>query len=609
MDTENNTRNDAEHISENMISDNEKDNKITDPAKDFFNAIRNNEPQDAEFSEIEEVQNTANEQNLFEAFSDVSSSTDIELYEDSESVEGEPLFQTGEVAKMFNVTRQTIRNTADFFVDILSDERGSNGCKLYTNEDIAIIKKIQELKDMQYSRRDIRDILISQGVSAKGKSLREINIDKDELPITGESQQPSPIIPKNEDFQLAFTDAMKNLQAVMLERMSQSLVDMEANIKQAFLKDINSANDNLGKLINSSIDASKDQLLEVIRLQEEKIKEQHQEIIRLKSTILNINHTTLATDSKLEKIGNLPTKDEIEGFRNDVNEAIKNNTVSEETIKEIKSQLTDSTQNTAKHVDKIAKEQNAVFTRIEEKINILGNEKPKQIDTKVIEENLGKKYDAAASKIIKSNKESLTHIETAIKKILEEKENKIDEALMNEVNEKLKQANNEISQLKKNNTKLESKNKENVLVIKDQAKQIEENEGIVAESEQLSERNKVLARKVEIAQELIKRVTNENDELKNKVQISKTIISKQDQELSRLKVENSAKQIIENGINNTTKNPDDTPAPSPNGQAKQVQNTANENELEKKDENYLDDYYEEKKEEPKKRKGFFFKKG
>ena len=148
-----------------------------------------------------------------------------------------------------------------------------------------------------------------------------------------------------------------------------------------------------------------------------------------------------------------------------------------------------------------------------------------------------------------------------------------------------------------------------MLVIKDQAKQIEENEGIVAESEQLSERNKVLARKVEIAQELIKRVTNENDELKNKVQISKTIISKQDQELSRLKVENSAKQIIENGINNTTKNPDDTPAPSPNGQAKQVQNTANENELEKKDENYLDDYYEEKKEEPKKRKGFFFKKG
>lgn len=606
MSTETNARIEAVQISDNSIkmgSDSEKSSQISDPTKDFFDAIRKNEPQDAEFSEIEEVQNTVNEHNLFDHFSDKSSSTDIALYKDVENVEGEPLFQTGEVAKMFNVTRQTIRNTADFFVDILSDERGSNGCKLFTNEDIAIIKKIQELKDLQYSRRDIREILINQGVSAKGKSLREINIEKDTLPMSGDPKNASFTNLTNEDFQLtlkdAFNDTMKNLQSVMVETLSKSLVDLESNIKQSFLADINIANDNLGKLLNSSIDATKEQLLEVIQLQNNKIIEQHKEIIRLKGTILNINHTTLATDKKLEIINNLPTGTEIQEFKKDISEA---NTISQDTIKEIRSQLNDSVQNNAKQIEEIVKKQNTSLSRIEGKISNIANENPIKFDTKKFEEYLGNKYENATNKIIKSNKDSFENIQALFEKILEENDNKIDEALLNDVNEKLKIANNEISQLKKNNTKLENKNKANELVIMEQAKQLEKNEGIVAESEILNDQNKALTRKVEIAQELIKRVTNENDELKNKVKISKTIISKQDSELVRLKLENSAKQNKENVPNPSSVTISQTE------QSKQMQNTAK-TDVNDSEDDYLENNYEEKNEDkPEKKKGFFFKK-
>ena len=473
---------------------------------------------------------------------DTTSATEIEVYDDVESVESDVLYSTGDLAKMFDVSNQTIRNTADFFVEILSDERGANGQKLYTNADVAIVKKIFYMSSVQkFKRRDIRDQLLQNGISAKTGGNSSTNIDLGGLPTKdGGKTLPSPSTNNAnlEVLQNKLSDAMGLLQARVFERLNEGFTQLESNINKAFSEDLQSSNN----YISAEITKSKEEMIETIKSQAGIIEEQRKEIIKLKGTIININHTALEIDKGVKALGNETIKkDDLDKISENIGNVIKESSTPVNIKEELKDELdkiNTTSQNTAKLItDEVAK-QGQTLENIKDTVT--------KIDTNNAANSQGvKKSDMADAlnrnyqKIEKAIHETKANQEAILSEKLDElasllkdsisKGDPMDEALVDDLNEKLRSALESLTDLQKQKDELEGKNEISKTIIDKQTATIEELNKKLEQAASAPLDDNATNSKLEIAKKLIDKLSAENEDLKNKGKIQRLIIKKQEE--------------------------------------------------------------------------------
>lgn len=479
----------------------------------------------------------------FEEFSDQSKENEnsIEVYEAADDGDSEVLCSTGDLAKMFNVSNQTIRNTENYFIEILSDERGADGRKLYTRDDIAIIKQIFHMMNVQkYKRFEIRDYMLQHGISAKNKDSKfttEINLEG--LP---KSNAPKAAPEQNALLQTKFNEAMLSFQTSLSEKVSEGFSLLQKNLNDNIKLELQ----NNAKHIDDKLSKTADDLKKIIEEQKKVIETQKDEIIKLKSTIININHTALEIDKGVKAIKENPglTEKELNSITESINTVIKESTSSDSidnlqnSVKELKS----VSQNNAKQLnDEIAKQSktlNDITKDIAQIVQNSANDKQNNVKAELAD-SLNRNYqkiEKALSNSSEANNKLIDDKLTEIKGMLDgaiSNPSSIDDETVAKLNTELELALDKIEDLKKQNESLEKEKTNNATIITMQSEtitslkeQIDQNSANQGASNSV---NQAQEQKLQVAKVLTDKLLAENQELKNKVEISNMIIKKQDE--------------------------------------------------------------------------------
>ena len=479
----------------------------------------------------------------FEEFSDQSKENEnsIEVYETADDGDSEVLCSTGDLAKMFNVSNQTIRNTENYFIEILSDERGADGRKLYTSDDIAIIKQIFHMMNVQkYKRFEIRDYMLQHGISAKNKNSKfttEINLEG--LP---KSNAPKAAPEQNALLQTKFNEAMLSFQTTLSEKVSESFSLLQKNLNDNIKLELQ----NNAKHIDDKLSKTADDLKKIIEEQKKVIETQKDEIIKLKSTIININHTALEIDKGVKAIKENPglSEKELNSITESINTVIKESTSSDSidnlqnSVKELKS----VSQNNAKQLnDEIAKQSktlNDITKDIAQIVQNSANDKQNNVKAELAD-SLNRNYqkiEKALSNSSEANNKLIDDKLTEIKGMLDgaiSNPSSIDDETVAKLNTELELALDKIEELKKQNESLEKEKTNNATIITMQSETISSLKGQIdqnsANQGASNSVNQAQEQKLQVAKVLTDKLLAENQELKNKVEISNMIIKKQDE--------------------------------------------------------------------------------
>ena len=479
----------------------------------------------------------------FDSQEPVVETTDLEVYVDTDDAESDVLLSTGDLAKMFQVSNQTIRNTENFFIEILSDERGADGRKLYTNADIAIIKKIFYMMNVQkYKRRDIRDYLLKNNISAKnGSTTFTVEKNIEGLPVR---QQENTGLAKAQ-----LNEALLSLQTNLADKLTEGLSQIQIRLGESISKELQ----NSAKHIDESLDKTKDELKAVIEEQAKMIAVQKDEIIKLKSTIININHTALEIDKVVKGLGSTGiSEDDIKNITASIGDVIKqtnpnsNNSAVVKSVTELKTE----TQNNAKELKEAIAKQGQTLGNLESVVNKIeknsSSDRQSTIKSEVadtLNRNYQKIEKALSNTAVSQSKlldEKLAEIENILR-ATEKDPSTISEEVVNELNEKLSSALDTIEQLKKENENLELKNtnsstiismqKETISSLQDEVKHAQDFQKVPTEENQSDNANSDAEHKLKVAKVLVQRLIDENEDLKKKSEISNLIIKKQDEKI------------------------------------------------------------------------------
>lgn len=472
---------------------------------------------------------------------DEAPSGEIEVYEPVMEGESDVLLSTGDLAKMFGVTNQTIRNTENFFIEILSDERGADGRKLYTSEDVQIIRKIFYMSGTQkYKRREIRDYLLKNGISAKNNGSNfTTEVKLDGLPTAGNK----PAV-KNEEMQLKLNDAMLSLKDALSEKLTEGLITMQDKIS----KDITAELRSNSKYISENLDKTKAELMEIIKTQENALLDQKNEIIKLKGTIININHTALEIDKTVKNItsSDSVSSEDLQNIVSSIDSLLKESNPADAVQESIESIRKQSQNDTKKIVDEIAK-QGQTLEKLEKNVVKIeqNSTKDKQSNIKNdVADSLNKNYqkvENALNNNLKAQKEVIDSKLIEIRKLIEDAQNNtVDTDTIDSLNKELSSALLSVEELQKTNSGLEKEYNNSKDIIAMQAETIKDLQRQVAAlndatSDSLgtasSGDNSELRQKIKVAKAIIDKLTAENNELQKKSQISQLIIKKQDEKI------------------------------------------------------------------------------
>ena len=472
---------------ETMTQNNEKEQVVN--AFDIINKSKSVE--DAEFKEVvtqnnekepESSDNIEKEKDtittpppfspggFFEDFdsSDSEATTLPEVIEETESVESDLIYTTYSIAKELDTTPQTIRNYADYFHDILSDEHGGRGQKIFNSQDLEILKKIQELRDKKYSRSQIRNIFKEKGISSNKIVNRDTNINGPSS-SQGNPNAPAAITPQ----------MMQSLTQELQGYITNGLEDIRAN----FLQNLKTFTDSLENTVKE---------------QQQLIADQKKEIDELKSVVGNINRTTRNTDKLVTGMAesiNDGTKKELSELKNSIVDKL-GQIDSKDTAKElsdIKSAIIADNSKTTKTIMESVVNTDAKIQKVQENINKLAQSNSNNSQNN---NNLRKDLSQDIAK-------GYSNIQKSLKQSNEEKYARLEEQLTL------------ISESLKNNTSVDPQQLENAL------KQVEDLNIKYSEAEEtinnLENKNIELIQKFTVAGSLLTQKDKEINELKDKI--------------------------------------------------------------------------------------------
>lgn len=304
------------------------------------------------------------------------------------------LYTTFSLAKELDVTPQTIRNYADYFEEFLSNERGGKGQKVFNSQDLYILKKIQELRNRQYSRSEIKQIFKERGITSDKIVNRDVN-----LPHFKQAKE-EPSVPA-----LITPEVIQSLSQELEGYIEKGIM----NITEKFLVDLKSFTDSLQEKIDN---------------QNQVISSQKKEIDNLKSTIGNINRTTINTAKAIEKIPESFTEaaaNSLNEIKEDINKISafdsKNTTMDVETLKkELIEDNSKATKTIMDNVNKASIQINEMSANIDKLSQNRANENQVRANLrKDINSGLNKLYEEIEKSLKSTSIEQLSQVGKMLK--------------------------------------------------------------------------------------------------------------------------------------------------------------------------------------------------
>lgn len=448
---------------------------------------------------------------------DVFDSADLMISSHDESAieKSDVLFSTGDLAKEFNVTPQTIRNTQRYFGDILSNEHRSNE-RIYTSADVEIFSLIFKMKNKQkYSRKAILEYFLNNGVYSKNDDVY--------------CSEKAPALTSTELMQKKINEGLNVLQDNLSTMITEGLLKIEQGLATFVSNEVQ----NSTKCIIEKLNSDNMELNEVLKHYNDVLSSCDTEFSKFKGTLNNINHTSL----KIEQLVQSDNNSQL--LRKDIQTVIKgmDSVISGTINNQVNDKINDlkrESQNNAKLIRNELSKQQQTFANLE---NIfidktkLTNNNNQGIRKAELADYFNRNYQKIAKTVNDSvdaqNQALITQL-TEVLSSFNDVDGKINELML--INEQLEKENRELHTKNSISGKIISKQTDQInLLQKNTMSPVEDNRDSSA----------ALSKKLFIAEKLIEKLTQENDSLKKKAVVSNRIIEMQENEIARFNSGNS----------------------------------------------------------------------